>query len=59
MPGRTTIALEHVLTYRFAIRGPLGDTEGSPHGARQYWEMTEGTLKGPRINARIAMPGGD
>jgi hypothetical protein len=36
------IGLEHVLTYRFSIRGPLGSTEGSPHGTRQYWEMTEG-----------------
>ena len=53
------IALEHVMTYRFAIRGPLGDTEGSPHGARQYWEMTEATLTGSGVNATIAMPGGD
>ena len=28
-------------------------------GTREYWEMAEGTLKGERINARIAMPGGD
>jgi hypothetical protein len=53
------IGLEHVLTYRFSIRGPLGSTEGSPHGTRQYWEMTEGTLTGEGLRASIAMPGGD
>jgi Protein of unknown function (DUF3237) len=51
--------LEHVLTYRFSIRGPLPDTEGSPRGTRQYWEMSEGTLTGSGVNASIAMPGGD
>ena len=53
------IDLEHVLTYRFSIRGPLSSTEGSPHGARQYWEMSEGTLTGSGVSASIAMPGGD
>jgi hypothetical protein len=52
-------ALEHEMTYRFRTRGPLAATEGSPQGAREYWEMTEGKLWGPRIAARIAMPGGD
>jgi hypothetical protein len=47
------------MTYRFKIRGPLPATERSPRGARQYWEMTEGTLRGERIQATIAMPGGD
>jgi hypothetical protein len=51
--------LEHVLTYRFTTRGPLGRTEGSPRGARQYWEMTDGTLTGRDLHARIAMPGSD
>ena len=54
------IGLEHVLTYRFSIRGPLqSSTEGSPLGTRHYWEMSKGTLKGERVNASIAMPGGD
>jgi hypothetical protein len=53
------IELEHVLTYRFSIRGPLGSTEGSPYGTRQYWEMTSGTLEGSGVSASIAMPGGD
>jgi len=51
--------IEPAMTYRFRVRGPLATTEGSPRGARQYWEMTEGTLTGSGVNARIAMPGGD
>ena len=51
--------LRHEITYRFRVRGPLAATEGAPGGTREYWEMTEGTLMGARINARIAMPGGD
>jgi hypothetical protein len=53
------LALEYEMTYRFKVRGPLPSTDGSPRGARQYWEMTEGTLRGNRIEATIAMPGGD
>lgn len=53
------LSLEHEMTYRFKIRGPLPATEGSPRGVRQYWEMTEGTLWGSRVKAKIAMPGGD
>jgi hypothetical protein len=53
------LTVQKEMTYRFKIRGPLPSTEGSPRGARQYWEMTEGTLTGDRINATIAMPGGD
>lgn len=52
-------ALEPEMTYRLRVRGPLEATAGSPRGTRQYWEMSEGTLEGPRIRARIAMPGGD
>jgi Protein of unknown function (DUF3237) len=51
--------LEHDMTYRFRTRGPLPSTTGSPMGERLYYEMTEGELRGPRIRARIAMPGGD
>jgi Protein of unknown function (DUF3237) len=52
-------SLEQVMTYRLRIRGPLASTRGSPRGERQYWEMLEGMLTGPNVNARIAMPGGD
>ena len=51
--------LEAEMTYRLKVRGPLPATEGSPVGACEYWEMTEGTITGDRIWARIAMPGGD
>lgn len=48
------------LTYRLtAMRGPLEATEGSPLGARQYYEMTDGELRGSGINATMALPGGD
>jgi hypothetical protein len=53
------IGLEHALTYRFSTRGPLGSTEGSALGTRQYWEMSRGTLTGDDLHAEIAMPGGD
>jgi hypothetical protein len=53
------IGLEHEMTYRFTVTGPLAATKGSPIGEREYWQMTSGTLTGKRINARIAMPGGD
>jgi Protein of unknown function (DUF3237) len=53
------LTLEKEMTYRFKTKGPLVPTAGSPRAPRQYWEMTEGTLKGERISAKIAMPGGD
>jgi hypothetical protein len=53
------LTLQHEMTYRFKVRGPLGRTDGSPRGTREYWEMTEGSLTGPRLNATIGMPGGD
>jgi hypothetical protein len=53
------VQLEHVLTYHFSIRGPLGRTEGSPRGTSQYWEMTSGTLTGEGLRAETAMPGSD
>ncbi len=53
------MTLEPEMTYRFKVRGPLGRTDGSPRGTREYWEMTEGTITGPRITATVAMPGGD
>lgn len=37
----------------------MGETQGSPRGDRQYWEMSEGTLEGQGLRAHVAMPGGD
>ena len=51
------LKLKHEMTYRFSVKGPMASTEGSSIGAREYWEMTEGTLAGERISARIATPG--
>jgi hypothetical protein len=53
------ITLHPEMIYRFTTRGPLAPTSGSPLGERQYFEMTAGSLKGDRIDAHIAMPGGD
>jgi hypothetical protein len=52
-------SLEFEMTYRLRVRGPLPPTQGSPRGARVYWEMAEATLEGPRIKAESAMPGMD
>jgi hypothetical protein len=53
------IGLEEEMTYTVEATGPLETTEGSPWGARQYWEMSSATLRGKRISATSAMPGGD
>jgi hypothetical protein len=53
------IILEYEMRYHLETTGPLGRTDGSPGGDREYWEMTSGTLVGSRINATVAMPGGD
>jgi hypothetical protein len=53
------VRLEHEMDFVLNISGPVSGTAGSPLGERVYWEMTDGLLSGPRINARIAMPGGD
>jgi hypothetical protein len=53
------IALAREMTYRVRVSGPLPGTAGAPLGEIQYWEMTEATLRGPRITARSRMPGGD
>jgi hypothetical protein len=53
------IGLEPEMTYRVTTTDPLGPTTGSPLGARQYWQVSEATLEGPRIRARLASTGGD
>jgi hypothetical protein len=57
--GDPMAGLEFEMTYHLRVRGPMAATEGSPVGEHVYWEMSEGTLDGPRLKARIAMPGGD
>jgi Protein of unknown function (DUF3237) len=53
------IELEYEMTYSETIEGPLGPTNGSPLGERLCWQITSATLRGPRIDATLAMPGTD
>ena len=53
------ITLEYEMTYAETIEGPLGPTSGSPLGERLCWQVTTATLRGPRIDAKLAMPGTD
>jgi len=53
------IELEYEMTYAEKIAGPLGPTAGSPLGERLCWQVASATLRGPRINATLAMPGMD
>jgi hypothetical protein len=49
--------LEHEMTFRERLEGPLGPTVGSP--ARLAWQIAEASLTGPRISATLAMAGTD
>jgi hypothetical protein len=51
--------LVHECTYTETIVGPWGPTTGSPFGARLCWQISSAALTGPRIRARLAMPGAD
>jgi hypothetical protein len=53
------IELEYEMTYAETIAGPLPPTTGSPVGERLCWEVRTATLRGPRIQADLAMPGTD
>jgi hypothetical protein len=53
------ISLERELTYLVRTTQPLEPTHGSPAGSRQYWQVTEATLKGSRIDAKLAATGID
>jgi hypothetical protein len=51
------IELEYEMTYAETIEGPLGPTSGAPLGERLCWQVTTATLRGPRIDATLAIPG--
>jgi hypothetical protein len=53
------IGLEREMIYRVRPRGPLGRTDGSPTGVREYWEFSEAELSGPRIQAKVHGMGSD
>jgi Protein of unknown function (DUF3237) len=54
-----TPAFEYTMTYWERIEGPMEATSGSAHGDRICWKIAEATLKGPAIDARLAMPATD
>lgn len=51
--------LEPVMTYTVKTTIPLGPTSGSPKGTRQFWQVSEATLSGPKIHAKLAGAGLD
>jgi hypothetical protein len=53
------IGFEREMLYRVRPRGPLGRTDGSSSGVREYWELIEAELVGPRIRATSLGAGGD
>jgi hypothetical protein len=53
------ISLEYEMTYWETIEGPLPSTKDSPLGERLCWTVAAATLKDPRIDANLAMPGTD
>jgi len=59
MTSSPMIGLEYEMTYAETIDGPLGPTSGSPLGERLCWQITNATLRGPRIDATLTMPGTD
>jgi hypothetical protein len=53
------ISLESEMIYRVKTTQPLGPTRGSSIGVVQYWEVSEATLSGPRIEATLSATGSD
>jgi hypothetical protein len=51
--------LEYEMTYWVRTTNPSEPTQGSPQGAIQYWQVSDATLKGARIDARLLASGGD
>ena len=51
--------LEFAMTYIVRTSDPLAPTTDSPHGTRQYWQVSEAILDGPGIKAGLAATGVD
>jgi len=51
------LELSYEMTFRERVEGPLGPTSGLPE--RVCWKIAEASLTGPRLRARLAMPGTD
>lgn len=52
-------ALDFAFFYRVRTISPLGPTDGSPFPPRQFWQVSEASLRGDRISATLAAPGLD
>jgi Protein of unknown function (DUF3237) len=50
---------EYEMTSAETIEGPIGRTSRSPFGGRLCWLVAAATLRGPRIDASLAIPGVD
>jgi Protein of unknown function (DUF3237) len=50
---------EFEMTYAVRTTNPLDPTDESPYGAKQYWQVSEALLEGPRIHATLAATGID
>lgn len=53
------IGLVPEMTYRVRTTHASEPTSGSPHGAIQYWQVTEASLEGKRISAKLHATGQD
>lgn len=52
------LQLVHEFTYR-AVCGPSHEVGAGPYGDRQYYEMTRGSVEGPRLTGRLLGSGSD
>jgi hypothetical protein len=53
------LELQPEMTYRVRTTDSLAPTHGSPAAVTQYWQVSEATLTGERINAALAATGSD
>jgi hypothetical protein len=53
------IGLAPEMIYRVRTTNPSAPTEGSPYGVVQYWQVSEATLQGARISAKLLATGSD
>ena len=47
--GAAPLGLEREMTYVARTTNPLCPTKGSPFGSKQYWQVSEASLEGPRL----------
>lgn len=53
------IGLVPEMTYRVCTSDPSEPTDGSPRGVIQYWRVSQASLEGERISARLLASGSD